>query len=252
MSTNVPWRLESFVDALVVELDKTREVLGVKAINHPVSYTVKDMAMDLQIFPTYNGREVEFVTAQPGQEGSSTITLQLSSITDRQVREISKAPVGEPEVAIDELEDLDEDTKHELRRLGVRSVEDLRRIEERNVDLGSVVGKKVSYSELAEKLRSSPRSSRPPRVRSAALSRTVSGDYVVDLQGTDLAVDPRFEPVAVINDELVRLVSSTGDAVTFECPEGLLHEGDNEVVMVLDPHSVVRVNVRNQQREMAQ
>jgi hypothetical protein len=250
VTTNRPWRLESFVDALVVELDKTREVLGVKAINKPVSYTVKDMAVDLQIFPTYDGREVEFVTAQPGQEGSSTITMQLASITDRQVRESTKAPAGVTEVAIDEVEDLDEDVRHELRRVGVRSIEDLRRIEERKVDLGSVVGTKVSYRDLADKLRTSRRPDRPPQVRSASLSRRAGGDHVVDLEGTDLAVDPRFEPVAVINGELVRLVGSTVDTVTFECPDWLLRDGDNEVVLVLDPSSVVRLNVRHQEREM--
>lgn len=246
MSANRPWRLESFVDALVVELDKTRETLGVKAVNKPLSYTVKDMAMDLQIFPTYDGREVEFVTAQPGEEGSSTITLQLSPITDRQVRESSKAPVGPAEVAIEDA-DIDEDVKHELRRVGVRSVEDLRRIEERNIDLESVVKKPINYRDLADTIRSSRRPSRPPRVRSASMSRTAAGD-VIDLHGADLAVDPTFEPVALINEQLVDLVSSAGDAVTVECPAGLLRDGDNEMVMVLDPNSVVRVTVRNDER----
>ncbi len=93
--------------------------------------------MDLQIFPTYDGRQVQFVTAQPGEEGSSTITLQLSPITDRQVRETTKPPVGPAEVTIDEV-DLDEEVKDDLRRVGVRSVEDLRRIEERNISYGAL------------------------------------------------------------------------------------------------------------------
>ncbi|MCK6694033.1 MAG: hypothetical protein L6Q97_18270, partial [Thermoanaerobaculia bacterium] len=59
-SNNKPWSLESFVDALVVELDKTRETLAVKAVNKPLPYSVKDMALDLQIFPSYDGDEVRF------------------------------------------------------------------------------------------------------------------------------------------------------------------------------------------------
>jgi hypothetical protein len=250
VSTNQPWRLESFVDALVVELDKTRETLGVKAVNKPLSYTVKDMAMDLQIFPTYDGRQVQFVTAQPGEQGSSTITLALSPITDRQVRESSKPPTGPTDVTLDEV-DLDEDVKHELRRVGVRSVDDLRRIEERHIDLGSVVKKKISFQELAESIRSARRASHPPRVRSASIGRTAGGDDVVDLFGSDLAVDPDFAPVAVVNDEVVRLVTSRADALSFACPTGLLRDGDNDLVMVLDPHAVVRMNVRHRLREMA-
>ena len=63
---NTAWQLEDFVDSLVVELDKTRETLAVKAINKPLSYTVKDLALDLNIFPSYDGDQVPFVTAQPG------------------------------------------------------------------------------------------------------------------------------------------------------------------------------------------
>ena len=44
---NTAWQLEDFVDSLVVELDKTRETLAVKAINKPLSYTVKELALDL-------------------------------------------------------------------------------------------------------------------------------------------------------------------------------------------------------------
>src|SRR5579872_4850920 len=50
---NSAWQLEDFVDCLVVELDKTRETLAVKAINKPLSYSVKEVALDLNIFPSY-------------------------------------------------------------------------------------------------------------------------------------------------------------------------------------------------------
>lgn len=44
-ANNRAWNLESFVDALVVELDKTRETLAVKAVNRPLSYSVKDLSL---------------------------------------------------------------------------------------------------------------------------------------------------------------------------------------------------------------
>ena len=65
---NTAWQLEDFVDSLVVDLDKTRETLAIKAINKPLSYTVKELALDLNIFPSYDGDQVKFITAQPGQQ----------------------------------------------------------------------------------------------------------------------------------------------------------------------------------------
>ena len=83
---NTSWSLESFLDSLVVELDKARETLAVKAINRPLTYTVKDMSLDLQIFPSFDGEDVKFLTAQPGQLGASKISVQVASSTDQQVR----------------------------------------------------------------------------------------------------------------------------------------------------------------------
>jgi hypothetical protein len=64
-SNNTYWNLEDFVDSLVVELDKTRETLAIKAINKQLTYTVKDLAIDLNIFPTFDGDNIKFITAHP-------------------------------------------------------------------------------------------------------------------------------------------------------------------------------------------
>src|SRR5678809_692563 len=101
---NTSWNLEDFVDSLVVELDKTRETLAIKAINKPLTYTVKDMAMDINIFPTYDGEQVKFVTAQPGQTGASKVTIQLGSITDQQVRATSKKKKKKKDINIYDID----------------------------------------------------------------------------------------------------------------------------------------------------
>src|SRR3989449_8449298 len=120
MSNNTAWQLADFVESLVVELDKTRETLAVKAVNKPLSYSVKEMALDLNIFPSYDGDQVKFITAQPGQQGASKVTIQLSSITDQQVRATTKAPGAKNDINIDEI-DVDKATKKQLRKLGVNS-----------------------------------------------------------------------------------------------------------------------------------
>src|SRR5215813_1897267 len=112
---NTQWQLEDFVDSLVVDLDKTRETLAVKAINKPLSYTVKELALDLNIFPSYDGERVKFITAQPGQQGASKVTIQLGSITDQQVRATSKIPAGKADTKIYDFPD-DKTTKKRLRK----------------------------------------------------------------------------------------------------------------------------------------
>ncbi len=247
---NEPWRLESFVDALVVELDKTRETLSVKAINQPLSYTVKDMSLDLQIFPTYTGDEVTFTTAQPGEAGSSKISLQLAAITDRQVRESSKRPVDSSDVDLDSIP-IDSEVKRQLRKVGVRSVNDLQRMEDRNVKLESVVRKKVDYSGLAETIRSARRSSVPPVVKGASLAPSTTGQVFLRVFGEHLAVEPSFRPVVTVNNHVVGLVSFHDGALEMSVPLSVLRRGDNEVVLVLDPYSVARLVLRTVGEEAA-
>ena len=260
--SNEAWQLESFVDALVVELDKTRETLGIKAINQPLSYTVKDMSMDLQIYPTFADDTVSFTTAQPGETGSSKLSLQLAAITDRQVRESTKRPPSTADIDLEEIE-LEPDVKKELRKVGVRSISDLQRMEERDVKLESVT-KKIDFADLADSIRAARRSTRPPRVRSAQLSRSTSvqhatgvpvdrGDttFILTIIGDELAVESRFRPVVTINGEPVELVSSRRDEIQVSCSHALLHDGDNEVVMVLDPYSVARFEITDPTKEAA-
>jgi hypothetical protein len=239
---NRGWRLESFVDSLVVELDKTRETLAVKSINRPLTYSVKDVALELQIFPTYDGDTVEFRTAQAGQSGASKLSIQLASITDQQVRATSKPPPKKGSVDLDTAV-VDPATKKELRRLGVTSVDDLEQIEKRDVDLGKVSpDAAVDYKNLANLIRKSRRS--PPQVHTASLTRSSTGERLLRLRGKNLAVSKSHTPVAVLNGRLRDVVEQgTGDlAIALGDAEALGPE--NELILTLDPYCVVRVNVR--------
>ena len=241
---NTAWALEDFVDSLVVELDKTRETLAVKSINKPLSYSVKEMSLDLNAFPTYDGDKVRFTTARPGEEGASKVSIQLGSITDQQVRATSRPPerppAGQP---VARLDDVDPATRKSLRKLGVSSVEDLRKLEARNVDLGQVTDDAIDYTQLAQKLRKSERRQRPPAVDGVALSTGTSGPVLV-VEGKNLGIDPTFPPVAVVNERLCDVVASTADRLVLALPASLAEAGDNELVVTFDPYAVVRLNVR--------
>ena len=243
MTDNTAWKLEDFVDSLVVELDKTRDTLAVKAINKPLSYTVKEIALDLNTFPTYDGRRVSFVTAQPGQEGSSKITIQLGSITDQQVRATSKAPIAvKGDVPIEEMP-VDSTTKDKLRRIGVNSIADLKQIQQRHVDLKQVTGDDIDYSSLANQINQARRSDAPPRVSGVSLSMS-DGERCLVVTGQHLAVDKAFPPVAVMNARLTKVLSASPSEVRVSLAPDHRLKADNELILTLDPFAVVRLNVR--------
>jgi hypothetical protein len=238
---NTAWQLEDFVDSLVVDLDKTRETLAVKAINKPLTYTVKELALDLNIFPTYDGDTVRFTTAQPGQQGASKVSIQLGSITDQQVRATSKVPEASG-VSIDDI-DIDQGTKKQLRKLGVQSVEDLQRVEKKNVDLKRVADSDVDYRALANQIQKAQRNTAPPLVRSVSLSRDAGAPALV-VRGDHLAVNPRFPPVAVLNDQLAEVLSYDGGHVRIALPRSHDFTTPTELVLTCDPFAVFKVHVR--------
>jgi hypothetical protein len=243
MAENTAWKLEDFVDSLVVELDKTRETLAVKAINKPLSYTVKEVALDLNTFPTYDGDRVSFVTAQPGQEGSSKITIQLGSITDQQVRATTKAPTAtRGDIPIEDIP-VDRTTREKLRRIGVTSVDDLKQVEQRHVDLKQVTGGDVDYTKLANEIDKARRDQAPPRISGVSLSMSDDGPCLV-VKGERLAIDRSFPPVAVVNERLARVARAGPREVRVRLdPEHELGP-DNELILTFDPFSLVRLNVR--------
>ena len=241
MSVNATWQLEDFVDSLVVELDKTRETLAVKAINKPLSYTVKEVALDLNTFPSYDGDRVSFVTAQPGQEGASKVSIQLNSITDQQVRATTKVP--EAGATPIEETDLDKATRTKLRRLGVSSVDDLKNIERKNVDLRQVSDNDDRLHEarkpdpqVAARRDSAARRERQPHARHRR--RAVPG-AARSAPGRRPVVSPcrRRQPQARRG-----ALGQRGRAPDLT-RRGRL-EDDNEVVLTFDPFAVVKVNVR--------
>lgn len=240
---NQAWSLESFVDSLVVELDKTRETLAVKSINKPLSYTVKDMSLELQIFPTFDGDDVRFQTAQPGQAGASKIALQLASITDQQVRATSKAPPSKSDIKLDAVA-LDPGTRKQLRRLGVTSVSDLDQIEKKDVDIEKVSSGAVDYKSLAGLIQKARRGGVPPKVKGVSLS-TTDGAPLLTVRGENLGISPDHVPVAILNQGLGEVVRYGPDELQVRLPPGTEFARSNELILTLDPYCIVKLQVAN-------
>jgi hypothetical protein len=243
MANNRAWNLESFLDSLVMELDKANDTLAFKGFTRKSTYAVKDVALELQIFPQYTGDEILFSTAQPGQSGASKVSIQFGSITDRQIREHTKEPATKDQVSIDLLEELDPETKKTLNKIGVTSDEDLKKMEERNIDLEKVVKKKVNYQDLANVIGKARRSKQVPTVNKVSMSKSDDG-FRLAVDGDRLVVgsEPEF-PVAFLNNQEVAVISASDNRLELAIPPKHLRPGANQLAIALDRYSILRMNL---------
>ena len=241
-SENHPWNLESFLDSLVVELDKAQDTLAIKAVNRPLTYSVKDVSLDLQIFPSFDGDVVRFTTARPGQSGASRISISLGSITDRMIRETTPEPPTEDDVSLDELTDIDDDTRKGLVRIGVKSAKDVERMQRRNIKVTKVGDKVVDYGKLADVINRSRRAT--PQVRAVSLGH-VDGERVLHIHGENLApfAGAQGFPIARINDRPAPVAAVSKEQLSFHVGPEHLSDPSSEVTVALDRYAVIRMRL---------
>lgn len=245
MAENRSWNLESFLDSLIVELDKAQDTLALKGVNRPLTYTVKDVGLDLQIFPQYTNDGILFSTARPGETGSSKVSIQLGSISDRQIRETTKAPVGKDDITVDMIEGIDDDTKKSLKKIGVKAASDIERMEEKNIDLGKADGtRRFNYSSLANGIAQARRKQSKPQISKLSLSQNDDGT-VLAMSGSNLVLDASGEhfPIAMLNDKETKVLSAASGQLLLAVDKENLRPGANELTVALDPYSIIRLEV---------
>ena len=239
------WSLKSFLDSLILELDKVQDTLAVKSVVRPLTYTVKDVSLDLQIFPDFDGRSVRFSTAKSGDTGASKISLQLGSISDRQVRETTKDPITQEDLSIETIEEIDEETKESLERMGINSVKDLEKMKKKKIDIEKVSGNKINYSRLANMIDKNRRGRLSPRVGGVSLSNYDDGTYLT-LNGENLVLshsDQTF-PIAVLNEEMAEVVAASEDQMLIKIDPGKLNKENNKMEVALDPYTLFRIQLK--------
>jgi hypothetical protein len=241
------WKLNSFLDSLILELDRAQDTLAVKGLNRRLTYTVRDLSLELQLFPDFDGRELRFATAKPGETGAAKIAFQLGSITDRQIRETTKDPITQDDVSIETVEGLDDETKADLQKIGVTSVKDIERMQHNNIDLERMSGRKVDYSRLANVINRAKRRATPPAISAASLA--MSGDtptLVIEGENLVLADAVRGEfPLAYLNDAPLEILAASPRELRLAVPEHRVREGSNELRVLLDPHAVMTVDLQS-------
>ena len=242
--SNQAWNLETFLDSLILELDKAQDTLAVKGINRRLTYTVKDLALEMKIFPQFDGDVVRFKTAQPGEDGASTVKFQLGSILDTQIREVSREPPTRDTTSLEAV-DIPETERRQLEKLGIRSVEELERtVKGRKVDLGRVTRKGVSYDDLAGAINKVKRGAGAPRVDRVSLSQSAARD-VLTLRGQNLAVSTSLEgfPAALLDDTAAEILSSSDNELRLAVDRETLRRGRGQLKVALDPHAIITMKL---------
>ncbi|MFA0963853.1 hypothetical protein AB9P05_18755 [Roseivirga sp. BDSF3-8] len=241
---NRPWNLESFLDSLILELDKARETLAIKAVNRPLTYSVKDLALELQLFPSYDGEQVRFVTAKPGEQGASKVSIQLGSITDRQIRESAPAPISKDDITIEEVEELDTESRATLKRLGVKSIKDIEKLQKRNVDIQKASDSKLKYNKLADIIEKSRRSKYKPLVHKVSMMQGKKDD-VIYLEGENLILNEDFEAQAMVDGRPVSVREAGNKRVVLALGRKLKPAEALAMEVMLDRDTVIRFNLKS-------
>ena len=100
----------------------------------------------------------------------------------------------------------------------------------------------VDYRSLANQIQKAQRANAPPMVRSVSLSED-DGAVALLVRGKHLAVNPRFPPVAVINDELAEVLSYDERITRIALPSSADLDDRPELQLTCDPFAVFKVHV---------
>jgi hypothetical protein len=128
VSSEGSFLVEDFINAITTQLDRVQDSLRLKAINRPLTYALKDISLDLNVFVEVDTQgNVKFRSSRPNEEGASTIKLGFTTITKPMIEEntVSLAMSSSPH--LEEL-GLGDDERKQLENLGVRNAAQLQKL----------------------------------------------------------------------------------------------------------------------------
>ncbi len=266
-SRDTAWSLGSFIDSFIHELDKVQDTLSLKGVTRKLSYTVQDVALDLNLLPHYRNKKVRFTMPKPGETGTSKISIQLGSISNRQIKETTSDPIRRDDLSIDDIEDIDEDVRASLREVGVNSVDDFKKMEARNINVEKIVNekveteeaidaddsgktrprkkKRVNYGELANLISKARRRRVSPSLSRVRVTGT-GDDRQLSIDGRHLVISRAFEqfPVAVLNDKPVPIHQAESHRIDLSIPETMMKDGSNQLQIALDPFARLTLDIK--------
>ena len=125
MGADNAFPVEEFLEAITSQLDRTQDALRLKSVTRPLTYAIRDFAIELRVFVELgiDGR-VMFRPSGSGDAGASVVNIGFTTVNRTMIEEntVSLSAVKSP--TLDEL-GLDEQERRGLEKLGVRNAEQL-------------------------------------------------------------------------------------------------------------------------------
>jgi hypothetical protein len=123
--------IEDFVQALQAQLDRAQRAMHIKAknLNLPLTFAVKDIAIDLRTHVEVVKNQVRVRPAGPTDHDSSVLHLSLTTVTRPMIEENAFA-MDASEERLDEVKDIPEEDRRKLEWAGLQTVRQLKEIHE--------------------------------------------------------------------------------------------------------------------------
>lgn len=163
--------VEEFLEAVSAQLDRTQDALAAKAKVRPMTFALRDFAIDLQVFVSMDGDgNIRLRSAAPGETGSSTLKLDFTTITRPMIEEntVSLAMAQAP--TLTEVGLRPEETR-QLERIGVRTVAQLQALRASGAGVDGIA-RLTEGLVPADRLREALRRGRPQLFHVAAAPQT--------------------------------------------------------------------------------
>ena len=121
--------IEDFVQALQAQLDRAQRAMHVKArnLNLPLTFAVKDIAIDLRTHVEVVKNQVRVRPAGPSDHDASVLHLSLTTVTRPMIEENAFA-MDATEERIDEVKDIPEEDRRKLEWAGLQTVKQLKNL----------------------------------------------------------------------------------------------------------------------------
>ncbi|MFL6331787.1 MAG: hypothetical protein ACJ754_00425 [Pyrinomonadaceae bacterium] len=128
MSSDGSFLFEEFINSITSQLDRVQDALRLKAVNRPLTYALKDLALELQVFVELDAQgNVRFRTSGPNETGASKVQLGFTTITKPMIEENTVSLAMSRSPLLNEL-GLDAEQQKRLEQLGVRNAAQLQRL----------------------------------------------------------------------------------------------------------------------------
>jgi hypothetical protein len=163
--------VEEFLEAVSAQLDRTQDALAAKAKVRPMTFALRDFAIDLQVFVSMDADgNIRLRSAAPGETGSSTLKLEFTTITRPMIEEntVSLAMAQAP--TLTEVGLKPEETR-QLERFGVRTVAQLQALRASGAGIDGIA-RLTEGLVPADRLREALRRGRPQLFQVVAVPQT--------------------------------------------------------------------------------